>query len=440
MKSTQKTISQQNSSQQQVGSRRISYRVHHYFWACVALATLVLAPCAAADQDSEQWPRFRGPQGDGHTAETNLPVQWNASNIVWKTPLPGEGQSSPVVWHDRIFLTSALQRGKQRLVFCVDRQSGKILWRQTAWTGDPEPSHSMNGWASATCATDGQHVYASFGFAGVHCYTVGGEHVWSRELGQFLSPNQRGTSASLALVDDLLVFNGDSKSDPFLFALDKTTGQTRWKTERPATEGYSTPIVVSVGDQRELVLNSDPYVAGYDIQSGQRIWWCKSFTGRGEPVPAYHDGVLYVVNGKPGDVYAVRPGGRGDVTKTHMVWHTSRRKGRDQPSPIVVDGYLLVSNMKGLLSCYQTKTGKELWTEPYCRGEQLTAAPFAAAGLAYFQTESGKTLVVKPGPQLKIVAENSLGRTGEMFRASPAPSKGQIFIRSNTTLYCIGRG
>ena len=410
------------------------------FLTCLILAVWIgsLASVAFGQEDSaDQWPRFRGPRGDGHTAEKGIPLEWDASGVLWKTDLKGNGQSSPVIWGDRIFLTTALDKGKRRLVFCVDRTNGKVLWERVAWRGAPESSHKLNGWATATCVTDGERVYASFGFAGLHCYTLDGKPVWSRNLGKFVSPKGRGTSASPILVDGLVIMNGDSKSDPYLFGIDKLTGKTVWRTDRPAMEGYSTPIVVPVGEGRELVLNGDPYIAGFDIKSGKRLWWCKSFTGRGEPLPAFSDGLLFVLNGKPGDVYAVRPGGKGDVTKSHMAWHTSRRSGRDTPSPIVSGKFLLASNMKGILTCYDVTSGKELWKDRLTDAT-ITAAPMAAEGRIYFIDEKGVTRVVRPGPEFEILATNSLGGQGEIFRASPAPYRGRIFIRSNTTLYCIG--
>lgn len=400
----------------------------------LVLGTTLIAP-APADSN---WPRWRGPDGTGHTSEKDLPITWDAKAVVWKTSLKGRGQSSPIIWGDRIFLTAALENGKQRLVFCVDRKSGKVLWEEVAWKGQPEPTHEMNGWASATCTTDGERVYASFGKAGLHCYTVEGKPVWSRELGEFQSQTKRGTAASPVLVGDLVIQNGDSESDPFLFGLDKKTGKTVWKVDRPKAEGYSTPILVTTKDRAELVLNGDPFIAGYDPATGKQLWKCKSFAPRGEPTPTVADGVIYVVNGQPGDIYAVRPGGTDDVTKTQMVWHTPRKSGRDQPSPIVVGGYLLASNMEGVLNCYDAKTGKDLWKDRISTA-RITASPIAAEGRVYFLNEAGQAIVLQPGPELKVLARNVLGaETGEIFRATPTPCGNQFFIRSDRTLYCVG--
>ena len=384
-----------------------------------------------------QWPQWRGPHGTGHSSETGLPVRWDPSAVVWKTPLKGNGQSSPVIWNDRIFLTSALEKGKKRLVMCLSAKDGKILWEKEAWSGKPEPAHKLNGWASSTCVTDGERVYASFGKAGLHCYTVDGEHLWSKELGEFLSKNKRGTAASLVLTDDMVIFNGDSESDPYLFGIDKLSGKTMWKTKRPATEGYSSPIIIDTGKRKEIVLNGHYFVAGYDPKTGDELWKCKSFIGRGEPVPAFADGILFVVNGQAKDVYAVRPGGKGDVTKTHMVWHTPRRSGRDQPSPIVVNGFLVVSNIAGLATCYDVTDGKPLWTARISN-DKIYSSPVAAEGKVYFLNEAGETIVLEPGKEKKIVAQNQVTKTdAELFRASPIPYRGHFFLRSQTQLYCV---
>jgi outer membrane protein assembly factor BamB len=394
---------------------------------------------ALAAQGAEPtWPQWRGPDGNGHSANDSpgLPVEWDARAVVWKTPLKGKGQSSPILWGDRIFLTSALDSGKKRLVLCVHRKDGAILWEKEAWSGTPEPSHPMNGWASATCATDGERVVAFFGKGGIHCYSVDGKPLWSRDLGPF--PGPWGTSASPVIVGDLVIQNCDAQGEASLRALDKHTGKDVWTTPRtpPERGGWSTPVLVKVGDRQELVLNGEKAVTGYDPATGKQLWSCKSFAGRGEPTVAPGKGLVYVVNGIAGDVYAVKPGGTGDVTGTHMAWHTPRKGGRDQPSPILVGAYLLVANMAGITTCYEAASGKVLWTERL-RGT-YAAAPIAAGGLVYFLNESGETTVIEPGPKLKVVAQNAIGSNDEVFRASLAPGAGVLFVRSDRALYCIG--
>lgn len=382
------------------------------------------------------WPGWRGPQADGHSTETNLPVKWDATQVAWKTKLHGKGQSSPVVWGEKIFLTSELERGKQRLVMCLDRATGKVLWEQVAWTGEPEPTHEMNGWASATCATDGELVFAFFGRGGLHAYTVDGKHVWSRDLGRFEGP--WGTSSCPILVGNLVIQNGDSEADAFIAAFDKHTGKTVWSTPRPNNRGWSTPIAVSVNGHQEVAVNGHAGVRAYDPQTGKELWFCKSFNGRGEPTVTPANGVLCTVNGLAGDIYAIKPGGNGDVTKTHMAWHTPRKGNRDCPSPIVIGDSMLVMDMKGIVTSYQPSTGKELAKQRI--GGNFSASPIAANGLAYFISESGVTHVIRPGDQPEVVAENKLDASQEeIFRSSITPCEGQLLIRSTDVLYAIGK-
>jgi outer membrane protein assembly factor BamB len=405
----------------------------------VAFAIVVALGVHSSSQADGEWPCWRGPQQNGHYAESSLPTRWDAKSIVWKTELPGSGQSSPVIWGDRIFLTAALQNGKQRVVLCVDRKKGDILWQHTAWTGTPEKSHEMNGWASATCATDGERVVAFFGKGGLHCYTVDGKHVWSRELGSF--PGNWGTSACPLIYGDSVIQNCDSTANAFILGVDKRTGKDIWKTPRSTPEkgGWSSPVLVQTDKRKEIVLNGEDAVTGYDPESGKELWRCKSFNGRGEPTVTPGNGLVYVVNGLAGDIYAVKLGGSGNVTKSHMAWHTPRKGKRDQPSPIVSGKYLLVADMEGVTTCYDNGSGKVLWKERLREGK-FTASPIAAAGLVYFLNEAGETTVVAPGPKLKVVAQNPLDKTGDaLFRASPAAADGQIFLRSHSHLYCIGK-
>ncbi|HEX5104000.1 MAG TPA: PQQ-binding-like beta-propeller repeat protein [Pirellulaceae bacterium] len=402
---------------------------------CSLAAVFTLCVPFVAQTAEPNWPRWRGPQQDGHSAETDLPVKWTGENIVWKTDLPGIGQSSPVIWGDRIFLTAGLDKGAERIVLCVDRKTGKILWQQTAWKGAPETVHAMNCWASATCVTDGELVVAFFGRGGIHAYSAAGEHLWSRDLGRFEGP--WGTAACPILVDDLVIQNCDADVDAFLIALNKRTGEEVWRTKRPDHRGWSTPIVVQAAQRRELVLNGDEGVQAYDPATGQELWFCKGFNGRGEPTVTSAGDLLCVVNGKAGDFYSVRPGGSGDVTESHMAWHTPRKGGRDCPSPIVVGRYIVVCDMGGIATCYDAEDGHIYWKERL--PGKYSGSPIAANGLAYFLNEDGKTVVIEPGEALKIVAENDLpARKDEIFRASPVPLAGQLFLRSTSVLYCLG--
>jgi outer membrane protein assembly factor BamB len=401
-----------------------------------SLACLLLFVSVTGIRAGEtDWPRWRGPQQNGHTADMNLPTKWSEQDIAWKTSLPGIGQSSPIIWGERIFLTSALEKGKTRLVFCVNRKTGQIEWQHIAWQGDPEPIHAMNSWASSSCVTDGEVVIAFFGKGGLHGYTVDGKHLWSKDLGTFAGP--WGTSACPVLFGDMVIQNCDADVNAQLIAFDKRTGNEIWKTKRREHRGWSTPIFVDVDGRQELVLNGHEGVQGYDPKTGAELWFCKGFAGRGEPTVTPAGKLLCVVNGQPGDFYAVKPGGSGDVTATHMAWHTPRKSGRDTPSPIVVGKYIIVCSLDGIASCYDAENGEVYWKERI--SGKFSASPIAAKGLVYFLNEAGKTFVIEPGETLKVVAENEIpAGKDEIFRASLTPSAGQLFVRSTTTLYCLG--
>ena len=385
-------------------------------------------------QAETNWPRWRGPMENGHSQDSNVPVKWTKDQLAWKVDLPGIGQSSPIVWGDQIFLTSALDKGKNRIVFCLSRKTGELVWQHTAWTGEPEPSHVMNGWASATCTTDGNVLIAFFGRGGIHAYSLDGKPLWSKNLGTFESP--WGVAACPVLIDDMVVQNCDSDVDAYITALDKKTGEEIWRTKRSDNRGWSTPILVDTGTRRELVINGHEGVRAYDPATGKELWFCKGFNGRGEPTVTPAGKLLCVVNGLAGDFYSVRPGGDGDVTATHMAWHTPRKGGRDCPSPIVVGKFIIVCDMKGIATCYDVDDGTILWKDRL--PGNFSASPIAANGYVYFINEAGKTLVIKPGPALNIVADNDLpADSKEIFRASITPSDGQLFIRSTSVLYCV---
>lgn len=414
----------------------------------LALFSLGAAPVvntSGSPDAGKNWPRWRGPLENGHATDPHVPVRWSDADVAWKTALPGDGQSSPIIWGDRIFLTAALEKGAKRLVLAVDRRDGKLVWEQTAWTGTPEPSHGMNGWASSTPVTDGEIVVAFFGKGGIHAYTVEGKPLWSKDLGTFVSP--WGTAACPILVDDMVVQNCDSDENAYITALDKRTGNEIWKTSRASKadpnesfRGWSTPIVVETGTRRELVVNGHEGVRSYDPKTGAELWFCASPRGRGEPtVTPIGENLLCVVNGQGGEFYAVRTGGSGDVTESHRTWHTPRKGGRDCPSPIVVGKYIIVSDMAGIATCYDVADGHELWKERLTG--KHSASPIAAGGLVYFLNEAGLTQVIEPGPSLKVVAESTLtpGSDEEIFRATPTPCEGQLFIRSTKVLYCVGK-
>jgi outer membrane protein assembly factor BamB len=370
-----------------------------------------------------------------------VPTRWSADDVVWRTELPGRGHSSVCLWGERIFLTAARRTdaGKiERTVLCLDRGNGRQIWRQVASVTEAESLHRMNSFATPTCATDGEQVVAFFGRGGIHCYDMNGEPLWSHDLGSF--PGPWGSGASPIIVDNMVIQNCDAAGEGLLAAFEKQTGLALWRTDRGNLPrgGWNTPFVIDLGTRRELILNGEHGVRGYDPATGKEHWFCRGFNGRGTPIPAYGHGLLYVINGKPGDIYAVRPGGQGDVTQTHMAWHTRRGGGRDLSSPILIDKYIFVVNMMGIATCYDAAGGEELWQDRL--NGKFSASPIAVRGLIYVQDEAGKTLVIKPGDALQIVARNQLGATAEeIFRSTLAPSEGQLFFRSDRAVYCVGK-
>ncbi len=407
--------------------------------ACLSLvAAFVVAGLPSHLTAEENWPQFRGPSGTGHSEATDLPVEWDAAAVKWKTALKGGGQSSVVNWGDKLFVTSASDDGGTRWIHCLSRETGELLWERDVSVPASETPHKMNSFATPTCATDGERVIAFFGPGGLHSFDLDGNPQWSRQLGEF--PGPWGVAASPIIDGDLVIQNCDAEGVSSLVALNKKTGEPVWKTPRKDAPrgGWSTPIIIQTDTRRELILNGEFGVNAYDPATGADLWFCEGFTGRGAPTPDYAHGLLFVVNGKPGNNYAVKPGGSGDVTKTHRVWDARRQGGRDLPSPVVVGDYLLISSMSGILTTYDAMTGAIHFTERL--DAPMSGAPMVANGLVYFQMETGEVVVVRPGKTLDIVARNSLGSGAEeIFRSSLSPIRGRIYARSGTMVYCVGK-
>lgn len=407
----------------------------------VLMLVTICVPRAVGTEPSEgQWPQFRGPTGLGQVAASSAPKSWDDSNVEWSADLPVDGHSSPIIWEDKIFLTGATAKGNgvQRNLMCVARTSGKLLWNVPVATGSGEKLHNMNSWATPSCATDGKYVVAFFGPGGLHCYDTNGKHVWSRQLGDF--PGGWGVGGSPIIVGNQVIQNCDSMGESFLLAVDIATGDDIWNTTRQQKPrgGWSTPVLIATDERSELLLNGEFGVRAYDPQTGLELWNCKSFNGRGTPMPIYEAGVVCVVNGKSGDVYAVRPGGTGDVTDSHMAWHTPRGGGRDLPSPVAVGHTLVVINMGGLATGYDLGDGEELWKLRL--GGNYSGSPIVIGDSVYALSESGETVVIQVGSEAKVVNRNELSvAADEVFRSSPAVVDGKLYLRSNKRLYCIAQ-
>lgn len=418
-------------------------------WRALGMGCLaVLVPTEAL----ANWPSWRGPSSQGYSDDAKVPLNWSeTANVLWRTALPGVGKSTPVIWGDRIFLTVSSKDGNERLVLCLRKSDGRLLWRRVASQGiPPGPTHPWNGYASSSCATDGKRVYAFFGTPGLFCYDKDGKRLWKRTFGTFSSV--WGTAASPFLYKDLVILNCDNDSpvvpvkDPapqVLVALDKKTGQVRWQTPRNQGRGFSTPRLVPTPQGRtELVLNGPLGVWAYDPETGRERWHCRRYGERarfGEPVPVTDGANLFAPSGRDGPFQAIRLGGSGDVTRTHVVWQIDRRRHRDVSSQIYWDGLLYAADRYGFLTCFDSKTGKVVYNKRLAPNSQSLASPIAVRRKLLFVLDTGETVVVEPGRLFKVVGRNRLGDGSALdFGASPAVDDGRLFLRSQSYLYCIG--
>jgi outer membrane protein assembly factor BamB len=399
---------------------------------------LVLLSLATAR--AEEWPGWRGPRGDGTSQETGIPLRWSKTeNVAWEVPVPGKGHSSPVVWGDRIFLTTCLEKEEQRLLLCLDRRDGKLLWQKVVLTARLERKHKLNSYASSTPATDGKHVWVSFLDAPnvlVACYDVEGQEVWRTSPGKFSSVH--GFCSPPVLYKDTVILNADQDGDGYLVALEKLTGRQRWRTPRPnKTRSYCPPLLVEAAGKKQLVLSGSKCVAGYDPDSGKQIWIIDGPTEQFVASLVYQDGLFFLTAGFPEHHFmAIRPDGTGNVTRTHIAWRD--RKGASYvPSPIADDGYFFLVSDDGVANCLEAKTGKRMWDGGERLGRRHSASPVSAGGHLYFTDDDGVTYVLKAGPKFELVSRNDLG---EECSASPAVSRGQLFIRTLGHLWCIGAG
>lgn len=393
----------------------------------IALPGVVLA---------ENWPGWRGPRGDGTSIEKNVPVRWSGTqNVVWKVPIPGKGHASPIVWGRHIFVVTSLKEQQQRILLCLDRKDGQILWQRIVLEAPLERINRLNSYASSTPVTDGQRVYVSFLDVDkmfVAAYDFDGNKLWNVRPGVFAS--MHGYCSSPVIWKDKLIINGDHDGPAYIVALNRATGQTIWKTPRPNnTRSYCAPIIRRIKGRNQLILSGSKCVASYDPDTGEQHWLIDGPTEQYVASLVYNGELLFMTCGFPDHfMQAIRPDGRGNVTKTHVLW----QKERDcsyVPSPIAFGPYFLIVSDTGVATCFEAKTGKSCWRERL--GPHYSASLVSANGLVYFLSDKGIMTVVRPGAELEIVARNELG---ENTYASPAISDGQMFLRGDKHLYCIG--
>ena len=439
------------------------------------LFSLVLLIVAASPIYAEDWPMWRGPRMDGSSLEKNLPISWSITkdkktgavtmdNIAWRTPIEGVGYSSPIVHGDRVFVTTCLVKEQKRVLICLDRASGKILWQREVCESPLEPIHKRNSRASSTPATDGKYVFTSFlrlrkksdndaapskprekspispdlvPEIVITAYDFEGNKVWEKTPGRFYS--RHGFCSSPILYKDKVIVNADQDAEAYIVALDRATGSEKWRINRPNRyRSYCVPLIVHAAGKMQMVLSGAQAVDSYDPDTGAPIWHIQGPTEQYVASLVYGDGLFFLTAGFP-DYHnmAIRPDGKGDVTKTHIHWHESKTLAKNAsyvPSPIAVGKFFYMISDKGWLSCFDAQTGKRTFIEQL--GTFHSASPVLADGHVYITDEDGMTHVLKGDGKFKVVSRNPLG---ENCSCSPAIAHGQIFIRTWDHLVCVGK-
>ncbi|MCS6851852.1 MAG: PQQ-binding-like beta-propeller repeat protein [Gemmataceae bacterium] len=385
------------------------------------------------------WPGWRGPLGTGVADEKGLPVRWSATEgIRWKVPLAGNGASSPTVSGDRVFLTASDGRASDQLhVYAFDRATGRLVWhRRFFGSAQPEGQFGPGGMAVPTACTDGQRVYTLFGTGDLICLDWEGRPVWIRSLAEEYGPfrNRWGMGASPILVNGMVVVQVDHWGQSYLLAVDAKTGANRWKTLREASVNWSSPVAVRVGGRTQIITTGTYRVKGYDADSGAELWTVSGLMMQCIPTPVVHQGLAYAVSGRRGDTLAIRldENARGDLTASHVVWKKSRG------APFVPSGlcygreYYLVDD-NGMATCLDAATGELRWQERL--GGKFHASPVAGDGKIYFGSLEGTVTVIEASPKFNLLSRNQLG---EGIIAGLALAGGNIFVRTEKHLYCIG--
>jgi len=388
---------------------------------------------------AKYWSRWRGPSGQGHVTGTNYTDSWSATeHIKWRTRVPGDGHSSPIVWGDRIFLTTATNDGATVSMLAFNRTTGAQLWQTVVPSTGAEHVYWKNTRASATAVTDGTLVYASFGTHGLAAFDFSGKIVWHRQLGAL--SNYHGSAGSPVLYKDRIFLfqdhDGTSSLRSFVAAFDAKTGKTIWWTDRAETVGWGTPIVIQAGTRDELVVSSQRRIHAYSPETGEEFWTVRGNTFEVIPTPVVGHGFVFVSSGRAGPTFAIRPGGKGDVTATHVSW-TSPRGSPFVPSGLVHGDLLyLVNDMQSILTVFNAKTGQLAYQdrlgEPVKEG--FSSSPVAVGNKLFFTNDDGRTFVVEAGPVFKLLRTNDLGAR---VIASPALVEGVWYWRTDRELLAI---
>jgi outer membrane protein assembly factor BamB len=440
--------------------------------AIVSTALCLTATCllTVQAQSSDHWPQWRGPFFNG-VARGDAPTNWNdTTNVKWKTPIPGRGHSTPVIWGDRIFVTTATPTAKpvatsallpqetqarggrgpggdagpqleRRLeVLCLDRKSGKILWQRTARLTTPHEGYhrAYGSFASNSPVTDGKFVYASFGSRGVYCYDFNGKLIWEKDLGvQMKMRLAFGEGTAPLLVGKRLFLVFDQEAGSFIVALDKRNGKELWRAERNERSSWSTPLAIERDGQTQIVVSATTRVRSYDAETGKVLWEAAGLGANAIPAPVHHNGMVYVMTGyRDPKLLAIKLGKEGDLTNSDAIAWSQTRGLSYTPSPVLFENKLYVVTDNGMISAFNATTGEAFYSQtrlpkPY----NIKASPVAANGKLYQATEDGDVVVFKMGEKFEVVATNTL--EDQVFIATPVIAAGEIFLRSQNTLFCI---
>jgi outer membrane protein assembly factor BamB len=417
---------------------------------CALALGILYGPLRAAAPGDRFWPSWRGPMNTGASATAQPPAHWSeASNVRWKIEIPGRGAGSPIVWGDRVYLSTAVpaaegagQRGVQKfVVMAINRKDGTIAWQQTAREEEPHEGthHQFGTMASPSLVADGEHVIASFESRGFYAYDMNGKLAWQKDLGDKRMRNEFGEGSTPALHGNRLFIVWDHQGESFITALDKRTGEELWRVKRDEIDSWATPLVVEHAGRAQVITGAMRRIRAYDAATGGIVWETDGLTMNPIPSPVAWDGMVFLMSGFRGnDLKAIRlADAKGDVTGTPAVVWTLERDTPYVPSPLLYEGvlYFLKSN-NGLLSAYDAKTGK-----PHYQAQRIDAvpnvfaSPVAAAGRLYIVGQQGTTAVLKAGPSFDVLATNTLD---DRFDASPALVDGDIYLRGYKKLYCIG--
>ena len=429
---------------------------------------LLCFPFLLAAADVDDWPRWRGPANNG-VARGDVPTEFSETkNIAWKLDIAGRGFSSPVMWGGKLFVTTAVpvgdaaapaasaEGGQRRgggggggtgkeykfVVMAIDAQTGKPLWERVAKTATPhEGYHNTYGsFASNSPVTDGKHLIAFFGSRGLYCYDLDGKLIWEKQFAPMRMRLQFGEGSAAVLHGETVLLNFDQEAGSFIVALDKSTGKELWKKERDEVSSWAPPFVVKVGGREQVILPASGKVRAYDLENGELVWECKGLGSNVIPSPVAVDGKMVIVMSghREPNLLAIKLGGKGDLTGTDSVLWTNQRGNSYTPSPVLHEGKLYMLADNGMLSCLDAATGKPHYLQqrlpnPY----SFKASPVAVNGKLYLSAENGDVIVVKMGETFEILATNNF--PNHTFIASPAVSGGSMYLRSNSTLFCVRR-